>query len=287
MSQFPKTARHPNLSTQVENWRTIRHSVNVKDDSRLSDIPSLHTDASAVEKSMQLDYIQMVGEIICAQAIRALAKCYESLDALVTCDREGVSISAAIHAYNGSFFAAKSFCMLMGFGPFHRDSPITVDAFSESSYRGSELRIFDKMELHRYRRWGHDGVWKLTRRIIDTVRVPNHLEEARVWLRRASLKDSYKFRNAVNYDDRRLSPIEDSDHIDFPDRVSRSILATEAPDVLAHQFIVAKHLILMCNSVLDMAGLKHLLWSCASKRRIRQAHEYAVTLTRIKSTAGR
>ena len=275
MSSFPKTARHPNILLQVAKWRTLSKSIDVEDYSRLSDIPDLAIDARRVKKSEVIDYLKMAGEIVGANAIRALAKGYESLDALSQCDQEGVSVSATLHAYNASFFAARAFCMLMGFGPLDRDSPITVDVFSEGETARDSVRIFDSMELHKFKRWGHDEVWKLTKRLIDTAKVPDHLSETRDWLRHARLEDSAKFRNSVQYDDRKLAPIDEPEYIDFPDRVKRSIFDERAPPVLSHQFFVSKKLTRMCDEVLARADMSHLLRKCASDPRATRAFEFS------------
>ena len=271
MNRFPKTARHPNLLDQADNWRTVRETINVGDDSQLSDLPDLAIAARTVKKTAEFEYSKIVAEIIGANAIRALAKGYESLDALAQCDREGVSVSATVQAYNASFFSARAFCMLMGFGPLDRDSTITVDAFLETSTKKGKVVSFRSIQLHRYKRWGHEEVWALARRLVHTVKVPNELEEVRNWLRTAKLENSSKLRNSFHYDDKRLSPIEHSDYIDFPDRVQLSIFDVGAPRELTHQFLVAKYLAQMCIAVISKAGINHLLWTCASKRRLEVA----------------
>ena len=271
MSRFPKTARHPNLLDQADNWRSVRDSINVKDDSQLSEIPNLSIAARTVKKSAEFEYSKIVAEIIGANAIRALAKSYESLDALVQCDRKGVSTSAVVQAYNASFFSARAFCMFMGFGPLDRDSTITVDVFPETTEKKGKIVSYQSIQLHKYKRWGHSEVWALARRLIHTVKVPSELMEVTSWLKKAKLENSPKLRNSFHYDDKRLAPIEHSEYIDFPDRIQFSIFDVDAPRELTHQFHVATNLAQVCDAVIGRAGIDHILSVCTSNRRIKLA----------------
>ena len=275
MSSFPKSARHPSLLLQAEHWRTFRRLIDVHDESQLSDIPDLAIAARNIRRLAEVEYFQSVREILAANAVRALAKAYETLDAFARCESAGISVSAMIQAYGASFFAARAFCMLMGFSPLDRESSITVDAFSEHPPRRKGTAVLSEfLILHKYRRWGHEEVWKLTRRLVDTVQVPTDLQEAKQWLHRAKLLNSSKVRNSFHYDDRRLSPIENMDYVDFPDVVGTSIFGDDAPSALIHQFLVAKNLIQLCYAVLDKADIVDLLAECASQRRVQIVFNY-------------
>lgn len=269
MSKFPKSARHPDLATQIDNWRTLQAWINVEDDSQLSDIPGLEAAAQRGETSCEHEQFPQVREIVGASAVRAIAKCCESIDAVKRCDSGGVAVSAMLQAYNASFFAAKGFCMLMGFAPMNRDSAITVDAFPETIPANKREGIFvDVLGLHRYKRWGHEGVWALTTRLVDTVSVPSELSVVKRWLRHAKLSESARARNRFHYDDRWLVRLDDVAYADFPDVVEHSILTEAAPLELAHQFFVAQYLMKICTMVVDAAEIGHLLLKCASRRRL-------------------
>lgn len=274
MSKFPKSARHPSVLGQVDNWRALKQLINVEDESQLSDIPDVALAGKTDQQTHDMEYLRSAREIIGANSIKALAKSYEALDALAECEREGISMSAMIQGYNASFFAARGFCMLMGFAPLDRDSKVTLDAFSqESAGRGKGQSVFEVLRLHKYKRWGHTEVWELTDRLIRTVEVPEELAEIHKWLKSAKLSDSSKVRNSFQYDDRRLAPINDSAYADFPDVVGLSIFDKDAPSELTHQFLVAKHLLQICLMVLDKSGINHLLQKCVSERRVRVAFE--------------
>ena len=270
MSQFPKTARHPDIILQAVKWSALQNSINISDESQLSDISDLSIDARNVQVSGDSAYSSAAREIVGAGAVRALAKSYEALDALEKCAREGVNVSAMIQAYNASYFAARAFCMLIGFGPLNRDSSITVDVFFEASTgKSKRAEVAEVLRLYKYGRWGHEEVWNLTRRLIDTSRVPEDLEHSHGWLKRAKLSESQKVRNSFSYDDSRLAPVDDCLYVDFPDVVKLSIFDGDAPSEFVHQFFVAKHLIQICSFILARAGFEKKLRKYVSQRRLR------------------
>ncbi len=115
MSFLANNARHPNIDELSSIWKGYREQINTIDLSALSDIPGLTLALKNIERSRRIEYLQSTREIVGANAIRALAKCYEALDAVKRCDDSGVSTMAMVASYNASFFAARSLCMLLGF----------------------------------------------------------------------------------------------------------------------------------------------------------------------------
>ena len=267
MSVFPKTARHPEIDLQIEKWHELSDSINVENRSQLSDYSEFSGASRRVKKTEDLEFFYVAREVVGASAIRALAKSYESLDALVACEPKGINMSAMIQAYYASYFAARAFCMLMGFSPLDRDCSITADVFEEDALgRG---RKFDVLRLHKYKRWGHSEVWNLTQRLIDTGKFPDDLRHLYDWLKGANLKNSPKLRNSFNYDDSRLAPIEDNSFVDFPDVVKLGIFDQASPVGLNHQFHVANNLIQICLFIIRKANLRDTLLRCVSKRRLK------------------
>ena len=269
---FPKSARHPDIATQADNWSVLGHYINVHDRSRISDVPQLGEIESRVTTELDIEYSQQIGEIVGANAIRCLAKGYEALDAMARCASNGINLSAMTQGYDASVFVARGFCMLMGFSPLDRSSSITVDAFPDA-YRNTRSRsrlsrLNDVAVLYKYRRWGHDEVWALTERLINTIKVPTNLERIRSWLRRAKLGDSSKLRNSFRYDDRLLSPLQDSRFNDFPDVVNDRILDEDAPVDGSHQIFVAIHVVQICMYVLRRSRLIDKLNDLACSRRM-------------------
>ena len=271
---FPKSARHPSVEAQSAHWSVLCRHIDVHDSTRLSDLPELAGMERRVESKFEIESSQQIGEVVGANAIRSLAKSYECLDAMARCASDGINLSAMTEGYNASVLAARGFCMLMGFSPLDRSSPITVDAFPDGSVKMQGLgRLTAVALLHRFRRWGHDEVWNLTARLVDTVKVPDRLDNDRIWLRRAKLSESSRPRNVFHYDDSAFSPSMDHRFIDFPDIVSDRILDDEAPVSSNHQVFVAVHILRLCMDVLCDSRLIDLLSLvvCDRRRRILDA----------------
>ena len=185
--------------------------------SRLSDIPELAALGEKLRNIGDMEYLPAAREIVGANAVRALGKSFEAMDGVRACGEEGINLSAMLQAYNSAFFAAKAFCMLMGFSPLHRDSGVTVDSFFEEVSGGRKVRRSVRvLRVHKYRRWGHDEVWALTYRLVNTLSVAGELEDVVAWLRRAGLTDVSRVRNAFQYDDSRLVPLLNGSFVDFP-----------------------------------------------------------------------
>ena len=186
MSSFPKSARHPDVVALIDKWRVVADSINVEGDFRLSEFPEIARSADRLRNVEDLDYFGGAREIVGANAIRTLAKCYEALDASGECGQGGITMGALVQAYNASFFAARGFCMLMGFAPLDRGSAITLDAFFEETQRTKRtVRSTELLRLHKYKRWGHEEVWALSTRLIYTMEVPSNLKNVKKWLQTA------------------------------------------------------------------------------------------------------
>lgn len=268
MSSFPKSARHPDVTQQIENWRSLKCAINFREDLYPSDFPNLAINSRQIHKTHDVVYFQGAREVVGANSIKALAKSYEALHALSKCGNKGINMSAMIQGYNASYFAARGFCMLMGFSPINRDSTITLDAFYEEVAGTRKYRRMEKLlRLYKYSRWGHQGLWKLTERLINTVKVPEELKETKIWLRKAKLVESSKLRNSFQYDDSRLAPIENSKYVDFPDIAEEIFFHKFAPEVLKHQFLVTKYLMEICMMVIEQAEIGQLLSKYVSNRR--------------------
>lgn len=268
MRQFLKSIRHPDIANLANRWRTLARVINISDESQLSDIPDLANAAHSVQKSKTCDYFPPAREVLGASAVRAIAKCYEALDALRQCEHHKVNVSGSMQAYSASFFAARGFCMLMGFGPLDRSSPITVDAFRDRLQSKSRSPVLhEEIGLYKFGRWGHNEVWSLASRLIRTAKIPDALKPARDWLTRAKLTNSSKVRNSFHYDDSKLAPFNDPSYVDFPDVAIKSIFDSNAPVDLSHQFFIAQNLLSICNEVLQQAQMTQLLQSCVSLRR--------------------
>lgn len=274
MSRFPKNARHPDIEDQIRNWKGLRDSINLDQNYELSEVPNLGLMEGKVQGSEDVDYSPDAREIVGANAIRVLAKSYEALDALMRCGNDRVNMSAIVQGYNVAFFAARAFCMLMGFSPLNRNSSITVDVFAVIEKRkGKVLSETRLLRLHKYKRWGHNEVWHLTQRLASTISVPMELQPTVSWLTRANLVDSSRLRNAFQYDDCRLGPLDEVSYLDFPDVASRGFFDDAAPDDVSHQMLVTQGLIQLCTAIVNGAGINHLLSSCASDRRVISAQK--------------
>lgn len=268
MSTFPKSARHPTIEGQIANWSVLSEHVDVKDESRLSDLPEFAAIERSVKSHIEIECSQQAVEIVGANAIRSIAKSYETLDSMCRCAVDGINLSAMTQGYIASLFAARGFCMLMGFSPLGRDSSVTLDAFPESSGAGAGIDQFtDFVMLHKYKRWGHQEVWKLTARLINTIKVPENLVAAHEWLRMAKVDDSTKFRNAYLYDDVHVSPFVDDDVNDFPDLATTRIFDQLAPVECSHQVFVTLNLMHLSTAVMVQSDLIKSLPQLVSKRR--------------------
>ena len=270
MSKFPKSARHPNISSLVDKWSNAGASVNLTDESRLSEFPELARLVGNVRDVQDLDYFGAAREVVGANAIRALAKGYEALDASSKCGEGGVVMGAMVHAYNASYFAARAFCMLMGFAPLDRGSNITLDVFSEETVRTQKtIRSIDVLRLHKFERWGHEEVWQLTRRLVDTMKVPTALEETKETLRTIRMDKSSRIRNAFQYDDSILSVPDIRTFADFPNRVELDVWEESVPHSVRHSFLIAKNLMSICSMVIEEGNMDHLLFLCIAKGRLK------------------
>lgn len=268
MSKFPKSARHPNVSSLIEKWAVIGDSINLADESKLSEFPQLAV-IGGVKTPHDLEYFRAAREVVGANAIRALAKGYEALDASSKCGKNGVMMGAIVHAYNASYFAARSFCMLMGFAPLDRGSAITLDAFYEETRRTRKVtRSTDVLRLHKFKRWGHEEVWTLTRRLVDTMEVPAPLTRTKEMLRTAGIDRASRLRNAFKYDDSQLVVMEIRDIADFPDRIVSNVWEESVPNVVRNNFLIAKNLMDVCSLVVKEGEIDHHLFSCISKSRV-------------------
>ena len=125
------------------------------------------------------------------------------------------------------------------------------------------------MKLHRYKRWGHEEVWELTRRLVDTVRVPESLQETKKQLRRANVEDMSRMRNSFSYDDAKVSPM-DAIHSDFPDAADQMMTGRNAPAEFNEQLLVVKCLAELCLDVLEQADLERHLRRLASAQRVQR-----------------
>ena len=275
MSRFPKSARHPNVSALIDKWDVVGDSINVAEDVQLSAFPDLALSEGRVKTEEDLEYFGGARQVVGASAIRALAKSYEALDASGRCGEWGVNMGAIIQAYNASFFAARGFCMLMGFAPLDRGSAITLDAFSEETRRTRKIvRSTNVLRLHKYKRWGHDEVWSLTKRLIDTMQVPESLRDTRNWLRGARIERSSHTRNTFQYDDSLLAPTEIQAFADFPDRIPYDAMDDALPKEIRENYLIAKGLIEMCLLIVGEARMDHLLFLCMSKSRTESALDW-------------
>lgn len=267
MSKFPKSARHPDFQNVCRLWEEYGPQVNVTDESHLADLAELQVaSGEAFGEETAIDYVAPAREIVCANAIRVVGKGFEALDGMSACGRKSINMAAVVQCYGAGFFFARAFCLLMGFAPVDRQSNVTVDVFRVGGTRRTG-DILQGMKLHKYRRWGHDEVWSLTRRLIDTLRVPEALHEAKAQLRRGNLERMSRLRNSFNYDDARATPFE-ARYSDFPDAADVAVIGSDPPKELEDQLQVVGCLAELCSSVLERAGLIELLSEWASERRI-------------------
>ena len=269
MSRFPKSARHPVVLSIVDKWSAVRESINVDEEVQLSEFPELAISGGHVRNATDLEYFGAAREVVGANAIRAMAKSYEALDGSARCGEKGVTMAAIVQAYSSSFFAARGFCMLMGFAPLDRGSTITLDAFSEEVRKTRKSEVAnDVLRLHKYKRWGHDEVWSLTKRLVDTIHVPEILAEARDGLRIGKLDQSSRLRNSFQYDDSALSPTEVRNFVDFPDRNRLDLFGEGVPAAMSDNYFVGRRLLKICSFIIREANMGHLLYLCLAKSRI-------------------
>lgn len=267
MSKFPKSARHPDVENIAQLWRELAIHVNVEEESRLADLPDLQIACrSVLGGERAIEYIAPAREIVCGNAMNVVAKGFETLDAMDACSRERINISAVVLCYHAALFFARAFCLLMGFAPANRQSNITVDVFRQEQ-RQSKFNQVEGMKLHKYRRWQHKEVWELTRRLVDTLRVPECLRETKSVLRKTNLEEMSTIRNSFSYDDAILSPL-DSDFSDFPDVARRMISGKLRPKKFSETIEVVRCLSNLCDFVLEQADLNAALRKLASARRM-------------------
>ena len=275
MSRFPKSARHPDVSSLIGKWTLVGESINLSDESNLLEFSELAATAGGIKGVHDMEYFEPAREVVGANAIRALAKGYEALDASAKCGVCGVMMGAIVQAYNASYFAARAFCMLMGFAPLDRESSITLDAFSAEARRTRKItRSTDILRLHRYRRWGHDEVWALTRRLVDTMEVPAVLEATKEELRTSRMDRASRIRNAFQYDDSKLSVTEIRHVADFPDRVVLDVWGESVPGEVRQNFSIARNLLEVCSFVAREGKMDHLLFLCISEGRVDSVSEW-------------
>ena len=272
MSRFPKSARHPDFQSVCRLWEEYGPQVNVTDESHLADLAELQVaSAEMAGEVAAIAYVAPAREIVCANAIRVVGKGFEALDGMTACGRERINMAAVVQCYGAAFFFARAFCLLMGFAPVDRESKVTVDVFRFSGARRAG-DVLEGMRLHRYRRWGHEEVWTLTRRLIDTLGVPEGLQDVAARLRRAELGRMSRLRNSFNYDDARATPFE-AQHSDFPDAANEPVVGSNRPEEFEDQLQVVGCLAELCRAVLERAGLNVLLGEWASARRIKNGIE--------------
>lgn len=239
-------------------------AVNVEDDSHLADLPDLQIACHRLSGTEQaIEYVAPAREIVCANAIKVMGKGFETLDAMAACGRERINVATVMQCYGAGLFFARAFCLLMGFAPMDRQSTLTVDVFRQE---GNQVK---GMKLHRYERWGHEEVWGLTRRLVDTVKVPESLQETKKQLRRANIKDMPRMRNSFSYDDAKVSPIGEI-HSDFPDAGDQMVTGRNAPGEFNDQLLVVKCLAELCLDVIKQADLERHLRRLASARRVQR-----------------
>ena len=272
MSRFPQSARHPDVSSLIDKWSVIRDSINVTEDSTLSEFPNLAVSEGRVRGVTDIEYFGAAREVMGANAFRALAKCYEALDGSAKCGEKGVTVAALVQAYNASFFAARGFCMLMGFAPLNRSSVVTLDAFSEETTKAR--RTEDVLRLHRYKRWGHEEVWILTKRLVDTIKVPRELENTKDWLRKAKIQESSQLRNAFQYDDSTLGHSDIRSFVDFPGCNKCNLFATDVPIEMRKNYLITKSLMEICSHIVSEVRMENLLSTCVSNKRLMKSLDW-------------
>lgn len=270
MATFPKSARHPDLRDIIERWGIAASSIDPKEDSQLSEIQEITVASKGIwEQATEIDYVEPCRAIVGANAIRAMSKAYEALDAFHRCETEGLSISATLISYNASFFAARSFCFFMGFAPLNRESSYTIDIFHESTPKRKRIALEDILLLHRYERWNHNEVWALSNRLINTLKGFDGIEEARDSLRKLKVESSSKLRNRISYDDSSAFLGQDKNYIDIPEAIAcRSM--QKWPAELLRQYYTAQALLLICNHVVMNANLKEHLFNFVSENRMQR-----------------
>lgn len=272
MSKFPKSARHPSLEEHVANWAVLSDRINIEESFHLADIPSLAVDGQRVRELYDTSFEGAAREIVGANALRAVAKSYEALDGVRCLAHGKINLSAMQLGYSASFYAAKAFCMLMGFAPLDRESKITVDIFFQSTGGGRKvLRSIPVLRMHRYEQWGQSEVWTLVRRLVDTMKVESGLRDTKDWLRKAKLAESARIRNAYHYDDSNVAPVPCGLFLDVPGSANETIWHLDCPSELTHQIFVARRLLLVCSEVIERAGMRELLDRCATECRRRNA----------------
>lgn len=275
MSRFPKSARHPDLVATAERWRELSFDVNVEDELRLADLPSLQVVCNELSKTEDsktedaVEYIAPARDIVCANALKALAKGFESVDAMAICARERVNSAALVQGYGAALFFARAFCLIMGFAPANRQSRVTVDVFGHVTTQGMVGSRVQGMRLHKYARWEHSEVWDLTRRLVATVRVPDDMLETRNELRRARLGRVSRIRNSFSYDDAITWPLGDA-HSDFPDTATEALSVENGDGEFTRQVVVMRCLATLCRDVVERAKLDGALHKLASRRRIKR-----------------
>ena len=200
---------------------------------------------------------------MCANAIKVMGKGFETLDAMAACGRERINVATVVQCYGTGFFFARAFCLLMGFAPMDRQSKWTVDLFRQERNRVKGMKI------HRYKRWGHEEVWGLTRRLVDTVRVPESLRETKRLLHQVNGEGISRMRNSFSYDDAKASPIG-TIYSDFPDTADQMMTGRNAPDEFNEQLLVVRYLVELCHDVLKRADLERHLRRWASARRVQR-----------------
>jgi len=277
MSAFPKSARHPELKKQSELWGSISETISTDNDNKLSLLEPIQTATTSLKvqkttKFIVIDNAPILRPIVGANAVRLLGKSYESFDAFLKCDHSGISASASVLAYQAAFFAARCFCLFMGFCPIDRESNHTIDVFYESlTTKKSSLEDFACLFV--YKRWGHKELWELVGRLINTLKVDEGNKYFKEDLRKQDLLSLSKERNRFQYDDSVIFPFDSSDYCDFPDQVSARISSDQSPENIRRHLVIAIYFTKICMTIVNDANLNGALRNCTSDSRLKSVDE--------------
>lgn len=169
----------------------------------LWELPTIQHPQLNASGTAECPYIDGVREAILCEAILLSRKFIYCGTMLPTLSGVGKNTWTAIAAYEASFYGAKALCYLLGFASLGRSSNLYLDAFTPTERKVGKVKVkvHETLRVHKLDgRLGHDVLWALTARLIDTTSFEGDLREIQTQLKIFDWDKFSWFRNSVFYD---------------------------------------------------------------------------------------
>jgi hypothetical protein len=169
----------------------------------LWELAPLATRPADANGPFELQYSSGVREAIFREAIILSRKISHCVSVLAMLSEQGRNTWSSIVAYETAFYAAKSFCYLLGFASVDRSSKLFLDAFPETEVKidRKKQKRFDTLLVHKFDdRLTHEVLWALARRLINTTVFDSELDAARAEVKDLDWSQFTWLRNKIHYD---------------------------------------------------------------------------------------